>query len=731
MSYNFMKILYRVFFYFLFLFQYSYAQPYSQAITVIHGNDTLKFPWLGGWNRPRFQNIDLNQDSFLDLVVLDAHDQKLLTFLHSGISNSTQFYFAPQYIPFFPQNIYHWILLVDYNGDGESDIFTSSQYYSNVMVYKNQRKEKGYLSFELIHDPLIAEISPGTFAPLSLMDIPSITDVDYDGDVDILAEGPSSSRVELYRNYSNDLRTLDFRISSLCWGRFWDNADSILHFSLNQPCYFDQKTSHIGGTLLALSLNGDSLIDVLISDEGINNVVALYNGGNQQIANMVSQDTFFPTYDTPVNLQYFPAIFHVDVNGDFQKDLVFAPNGNDLPTSSLLVMNHSDAGWLYLNHGNNLSPIFKLSQKNFFYESTIDGGSYSIPLLFDEDKDGDLDFLLFSNHQTIQNGNQYVSQKEWRFYENIQSNNQPVFLLKTTNYHQWNEWQALDTLKNAHPTVADIDQDGDADFFIGHQQGKILFIENLFNNAPNYILQNSFYAGIQVHANSAPHFADIDNDLDLDLMVGVSDGTLTFCENIGNPQTALWNVPIAQWGNIVVTDDRNPIIGNAKPFWFDLDRNNTPNLLVGNLSGYVKVYEYLNNHQFQYLGDLWGEKITDQAAPWITDFNENDSLYFFVGSIKGGAYLFKEKKGYVQKNVPFKRNSWKVYPNPFSKQFTVESTDFKDCRWELWDIWGKKIEEGKLYQNFQYHKEGLPSGFYFFKIYNHQYQQTFKLIKIP
>lgn len=724
-----MKILLSIFFYFFFLF-HSYAQPYSQAINVIHGNDTLQFPWLGGWNHPRFQNIDLNQDSFLDLVVFDAQDQKLLTFLHSGIPNSTQFYFAPQYLSFFPKDIYRWILFVDYNGDGEQDIFTSTP-YSNVKVYKNQRKEKGYLSFELIHDPLNAEISPGTIAPLSLMDIPSITDVDWDGDVDILAEGPSSSRVELYRNYSNDLEILDFRISSLCWGRFLDNADSILHFSLNQPCNFDQKTSHIGGTLLALSLNGDSLIDVLISDEGINNVVALYNGGNPQIANMISQDTFFPTNDIPVNLQYFPAIFHADINGDFQKDLIFAPNGNDLPASSLFIMNHSDAGWLYLNHGNNLSPIFKLSQKNFFYESIIDGGSYSVPLLLDEDKDGDLDFLLFSNHKTIQNGNQFVSQKEWRFYENIQSNHQPVFLLKTTNYHQWNEWQALDTLKNIHPTVADIDQDGDMDFFIGHQQGRILFIENQFTNSPHYVLQNTFYANIQVQANSAPHFADVDDDTDLDLIIGVSDGTLTFYENIGNAQTTIWNSPIAQWGNIVVTDDRNPIIGNAKPFWFDFDRNNTPNLLIGNLSGSVKVYEYLGNHQFQFLGDLWGEKITDQAAPWITDFHLNDSIYFFIGSIKGGTYLFKEEKGFVQKDVSLKFNPWKVYPNPFSNQFIIESTEFEEFQWELGDMFGKKIQEGNGYQNYLYQNAELPSGFYWLKIYNHQNQRIFKLVKVP
>lgn len=705
-----------------------YAQPYSRTIPVVQGNDTLRFAWLGGWDNPRFQNIDLNQDGFLDLVVFDAQDQRLLTFLHAGIPNSTQFSFAPEYVAYFPENIFRWILLVDYNGDEEPDLFTSSEYSSNLLVYKNRRKETGVLNFELVHEPLYAEISPGTFAPLSIMDIPSVVDVDFDGDVDILAVGPSGSRVELYRNYSNDLEVLDFRISSFCWGRFTDVADSVLRFELHQPCNFDQKTLHVGGTLCALSLNGDSLIDVIVSDQGPSNVVALYNGGTALIANMVSQDTFFPSYDTPVDLQYYPAIFHVDANGDHQKDLIFSPNGYDMPANQLFFMNHSEAGWLYINQGSTLSPDFRLAQKNFFYDQVIDGGSYSVPILFDEDKDGDLDFLLLTNRKTVWKSNRYQSQKEWRFYENVRNNQEPVFLLRTTNYQNWNEWVALDTLKNLHPTVADIDNDGDEDFFIGHNQGRILFLENQFTGTAHYIFKTSLYADVQVQANAAPHFVDVDSDADLDLVVGVANGTLYFYENIGNAQTPQWGTPIQNWAEINVTDEQNPIIGNAKPFWYDIDKNEIPNLLVGNASGYIKVYEYLGNHQFQFLGDLFAERLTAHAAPWVTNY-QSDSIYFFVGSAKGGAYLFKEKKGYVLKDKPIRSSFVRVYPNPFVNFFYIETVPLKECRWELWNFMGQKMREGNVLGNYQCDGSDWDIGLYLLKVYDDTHQQTFKLIK--
>ncbi len=727
-----MKTLFNFFvFTFLIAYQWIYSQPYSHSIPVIHGNanDTLNFAWLGGWDNPRFQNIDLNQDGFLDLVIFDAQDQKLFTFLHAGIPNSTQFHFAPQYIAHFPKNIFRWILLVDYNSDGEPDLLTSTQYSSNVMVYKNLRKQNGILGFELVHDPLIAEISPGTNAPLTVMDIPSIVDVDFDGDIDFLAVGPSGSRVELYRNYSNNIEVLDLRISSLCWGRFTDVADSILKFTLQQTCNFDQKTLHVGGTLLALSLNGDSLLDVLISDQGPNNVVALYNGGSPIIANMVSQDTFFPNYDIPVNLQYYPAIFHVDVNGDHQKDLIFSPNGYDMPSNFLFFMNHSDAGWLYINQGNNHFPIFQLTQKDFFYHSIIDGGSNSVPILFDEDKDGDLDFLLFINNKTVWNGSNYLSHKEWRFYENIQSNSNPVFSLKTTNYQNWNDWILLDTLKNIHPTVADIDNDGDYDFFIGHNKGRIVFLENQFTNVPNYVHKTSFYANVQVQANSAPHFADIDKDNDLDLMIGIANGKITFYENKGNSQIPLWNTSITSWGNIEVTDNENPIIGNAKPFWFDIDKNDIPNLLVGNASGFVKVYEYQGNHQFEYLGDLFDEKLTAFASPWITNF-QSDSIYVFVGNVKGGCYLFKDEKGYVGKNRLNSLSNIKVFPNPFIEKFFLQVQSYKEHYWELWDMMGNKIEVGSFYKELEYQNSDLLNGIYILKVNNEINNQVFKLVKI-
>jgi len=726
------KLLPQKLFWIFFLFSFKLlSQPNYSSIPVYHNQTLLSFPWIGGLDNPRFQNIDLNQDGFQDLIVLDAQDNKLLTFLHSGIPNSTQFIFAPQYIPFFPSELQRWILLVDYNHDNEPDIFTTNQ-YSHLKVYKNLRKQTGNLEFQLVYNPLYAEISPGTFAPLSISDIPSIVDVDYDGDVDLLAWGPSGNRVELYRNFANTLDTLDLRIRSFCWGQFTDIADTIFRVQLHQPCNYDEKTQHIGGVILALSLNGDTLIDALITDYGTDNVVAVLNGGTRNIAHMVSQDTFFPSYDVPVNLSFYPAIFSVDVNADGIKDLLFSPNGYDIPSSGLYFQNHSDAAWLYLNQSNDLSPYFHLHQKNFFYESFIDGGSNSIPVLFDEDLDGDLDFLLLANQHTHVVNGIYNSQKHWRFYENIGSNAFPVFSLKTTNYHHFNDLTLLDTLSNLSLATADIDNDGDTDFFIGHKQGKIIFFENQFSDSANYVLKTNFYASVQVQANSAPHFADIDQDNDLDLIVGSSDGTLSFYENIGTNSQAQWASPVTFWGNIQVTDEFNPILGNAKPFWFDYDKNGTPNLLIGNSSGFVKVYEYLGNHQFQFLGDLFGERLSMQVVPFVVQFPNQDSICFFIGCSKGGVYLFKQDSGFVKRSS-FSEDYkyYHVFPNPFHDKLQITTNlPSSDLHvWEIYDLHGNLIDKGNFFRDFTYSGERLQPSVYILKIQNIESQQFIKIVK--
>ncbi len=722
-----------LFFLFLYLNTISLAQLPSNAFKVVHGLDTLAFPWTGGWDNPRFNNIDLNQDNKMDLVILDRKDQKILTFLHIGNVGTTQFRFAPEYIPIFPKEIRNWMLILDYNCDNQPDIFCGNELNNLVTVYKNTTLQKGYLSFELAFDTLWADNMFNTFYPLSTNDIPAIADVDFDGDIDFLVQDGLGSRLEFYRNEAMLCGDFDLKLHSLCWGHFNEFSDTFASVLLNQPCFNEYKTMHQGGAYLALQLNGDTLIDLILTDDGPTNAVALINGGSRRIAHITQKDTAFPSYNIPINLHYFPALYHVDVDGDQKKDLIAAVNGLDFPSPSnpTYVLNWGQAAHFYKNIGNNQSPNFQLQKKDFFFDHTIDGGSYANPILLDEDQDGDLDLLILIEQKTIWTGIHYAQRKEWRFYENITNNYNPVFKLVTSNYNGFNNLTLLDNLKVPHPTVADIDNDGDWDLFVGHNGGKIVFFENITTGgSANFQLASIDYLSLNLSGKGCfPHFADVDNDNDLDLIIGRENGTLTFIENTGTPSMANWANPIYNWGGVDVSDYLNPFISNAKPFWFDYNQDGNSELLVGNLQGEIHIYEPNGTPNFTYKGMLFNERITEAASPFIVKFHSQDSITIWVGSRKGGVYLFRIPQGFTTAQQPILKLDCHVFPNPASSELFIQ-TNCPHFECFFYNLQGQKM----LYHSSSQPKtilniSDLPAGLYFVKINTDEHVQIVKVVK--
>ncbi|MEH2274334.1 MAG: VCBS repeat-containing protein [Nostoc sp.] len=88
---------------------------------------------------------------------------------------------------------------------------------------------------------------------------------------------------------------------------------------------------------------------------------------------------------------------------------------------------------------------------------------------------------------------------------------------------------------------ADIDGDGDLDAVVGEDYGTLRYYKNTGSATnPQYTQQTSSnpFNGIDVGSFSAPTFADIDGDGDLDAVIGASDGTLLYYKNTDttNPQ---------------------------------------------------------------------------------------------------------------------------------------------------------------------------------------------------
>lgn len=118
---------------------------------------------------------------------------------------------------------------------------------------------------------------------------------------------------------------------------------------------------------------------------------------------------------------------------------------------------------------------------------------------------------------------------------------------------------------SAHPSFADIDADGDLDVFIGKRDGRTVFFQNIGDATfPAFAGSVSAFGLTDVGVLSAPSFADIDADGDLDAFIGNQDGNTLFFRNTGTKSTPAFAGSSISFGL--------PDVGtNASPSLADID----------------------------------------------------------------------------------------------------------------------------------------------------------------
>ena len=206
---------------------------------------------------------------------------------------------------------------IDYNNDGRNDVFVA--FNGGMKVYKNVGNKQEGLKFEEYdylgdNNSLIAKY--GTFpSPLYVTrgDAPTISDIDNDGDLDILSFSNFGGSVFYFMNLAADsgnLEKFDYVMATSCWGNFEEdlNSDSI---TLNVSCKgfngipHNKGNKHVGSSLLAFDADGDNDKDLLVGDIQSRRLIFLENGGDPFFADMVSQQAQYPP-NNPVNINVIP-----------------------------------------------------------------------------------------------------------------------------------------------------------------------------------------------------------------------------------------------------------------------------------------------------------------------------------------------------------------------------------------------------------------------------------------
>ncbi len=364
----------------------------------------------------------------------------------------------------------------DMDGDGALDLFWGDFFEAGVLFIENRGS--------CTSPSLRAEPGPvRTTEPLetSGYNAPYLADIDADGDLDLF--------VGVIGGAFNPIRTA---------------ADNFLFFENDGTGLFNERSTRfipgidVGSESIPEvgDVDGDGDLDILLAnkvDPQALRAARLYwleNTGSATRPAFRLADTL----DLGEFYHYAPALGDLDNDG-----------GPDL----LLGTWNKGIFW-YRNTGGGGAPRYEQVVDTAIVKLTR--GSNSVPALGDVDGDGDLDLFVGE------------SSGEINFYLNSGTPSAPEFTLVSDTFEE------IDVGRRSSPELADIDGDGDPDLVIGSESGALtLFRNESGGGSVLFVLDVEF--GVPLQPASAPVFADLDADGDLDLLAGGLAGGLQLLWN--------------------------------------------------------------------------------------------------------------------------------------------------------------------------------------------------------
>ncbi len=725
-------------------------------IGVNNGAGEMIMPWTGGYNAPQFSNIDFNHDDVTDLISFDRQGDILRTFVHLPASGRWVQSWA--YESIFPK-LFDWVQIADIDKDGIEDLFTGSSPTGvpGVTVYKG-KFENEIWSFTLLRDrgKDYLQVPAGgglTNLYVSWDDIPSISDIDNDGDLDILSFEPGGSYITYYKNLSVEMGwgtdSLRFDVADFCWGKILENELTEEVYLSDDPdvCSDGNFLSedpilqrHSGSTVATLDFDYDGDKDAWVGDITSRHLVFLLNDLSPEEAWITAQEPRFPSTDTIIDLPYFVTAYFVELDDDPEPEMLAAVNSRALAEDRKSV-------WRYDDDIFTDGPLtFKFTEKGWLQNEMIDLGSHSRPSVADVNGDGLKDLVVGGYHYTEGSATRIPSL--W-YFKNIGTLSQPYFRLITNDYLSMSVFGSNPTF-DFSPAFGDLDGDGSIDLVVGDQNGKLFYYHNAAVPGDSMIFETPIYGymNINVGVSAAPQIVDINGDGLADLVIGERTGNadingrcsnLNYFQNIGSvgapffnsnlntsPNTAcygrvLFDLPIGlpQYSTpaIVRTDNGLVLMAGGDPGDLQLYGD-----LQAGMTGSLTVLD-------EDYGDL---DMGHRSAPALADL-DNDGYYeLIVGNLRGGLELLTTglKVGTTSITNPV------VIDKPYSiindiRNHTVE------IMWKgeigealLFDSYGRLLQSIPHNQDYSIELEKYIPGIYFIRLTSNNMYWVEKVVRI-
>ncbi len=658
--------------------QFRYQFEHSIPVTGESGS-AIKFPWGGGLNSVQVNTMDLNEDGDEDLVIFDRMADIVLTFVRS----ENEYLYAPEYEILFPDGITNWLLLRDFNGDGRKDIFTGDAL--GVKVYLNKTQSGGLLTWAQFmffasgadsKSPVVLTLGNTQKIVLqtSYDDLPSISDADGDGDLDIFITRFQNSTIEYHRNLSVekgfDLDSLDFERITNTWGNVRECGCG--EFSFNgEDCNISGREDHAGGkSLFALDVDNDNDLDMLFSEAECDQLFLFENtsGSNDPTAVVISSAVPYPGILSIVN---FPAPYFEDLDFDDIKDLLVSPN---LFAREFTETNFKESVWLYKNTGTNAAPDFGTPQ-NFLQSEMIDVGDNAVPAFIDIDNDGDQDMFIGSYiNNSTSTGSVY-------FFENTGTAVAPEFTFVTDDYRSLTGQGFL----NIKPLFADINGDSKKDFVFTAQSAtttQLYYILNTGTSIPDFsgsVVSSGF---ILPWRDENLAVADVNEDGKPDLIIGRLNGSLQYWRNTGTASSPAYTLEDENFLSLSSTVLRqSPSVATG-----DLNGDYKDDLIYGDQTGKLAIISKYkeavdaseSRTEIVYnatIDDYIAQNLGGRVWPTIVNLYGTQKPEIVTGNILGGIRILKSRvftTGLPEENAPV----IEVYPNPvLSNQLLTVKVD--------------------------------------------------------
>ena len=719
---------------FLFLVHFSFSQPTftrNDNIPVKANNILIPMPWVGGHNFCQFSDIDLNFDSIPDLFVFDRTGDKITTYINKGTPNTVDYIYQPQYAQKFPK-LGSWAILLDYNCDGKEDIFTYAINVAGIKVYRNDSDPVNGLKFSLVTPYIKSNYHPSSITNLyvSSVDIPSIEDMDNDGDMDVVTFHQAGTILELHKNLSQEngygCDSLIFKLDiNGCWGNFSeDPLNCSIH--LNQSCgmvypyipppLYETTNSHSGSCSLCLDMDGDKDKDIILGDVSCCTMTMLINGGTSTSANMISMDDSFPSNTKIIQAPIFPCAYFLDVNNDGKRDMIVSPNQANISLNKQSI-------WYYKNINSDSAPVFSFVKDNFLQDAMIDVGEGASATFFDYNSDG-LQDLLIGTYNQLTDSCPGTEHYNITAFKNTGTRFNPAFDLDTADFFELSiQLSGIDSA-NFSPAFGDLDNDGDPDMMVGSYNGGLHYFENTagLGNAANFILTQANYPDnfadpIDIGNYSVPQIIDANRDGMLDLIIGEKGGNINYYENTGTPLSPVFTFITDSFGRVDVRNYQEPS-GYSIPCMFDYNGNYM--LLVGSVSGYLYCYKNIDGNlsgnftladsMFQ---NIWGG-IRNSVT--VKDINGDYVLDMMTGNYCGGVSFYKGTDTlttHIQND--YSKIDFTLFPNPANEIVHITFSDFFTGNISLCNIYGQQLIKTSITHSKTVHirTETLAGGTYF------------------